>query len=543
MDEGASLRGELQEVLRDARFVRSPVLSKLLAFLVDATLRGDGKALKSYAVAVEGLGRSADFDSNNDTYPRVQVARLRRALEAYYSSTGSGRPFKLEIRSGSYEVWLVRNAVAGSPVAVEGTAANAEVRKFPWRPLVLSVLGLLPLIVAIAVAILYSGEKASSAQWERDNFPQVTVQGMTFDQGDADQGVLEFVREKLFNKLSRFEGLRVIRSTDNSASYAVVISYDRADATLRLALMDRGQRQIYVSPPTKVPEDQAAKRQILTSFASASAFRLAGASGLIGANEWQRAPSADTPYGCWLYFLQQLRTGPLLGRNAELESCANNWHQAMPNDSKAAALYAWTVGSSSMTEWNETRRKQLLKQAVEIADLAKAANPHSAVLQLSKARAQSLAGDLSGSASAARRAVELNPDNLDVMAFAGTLQVLGNDPGGEALVRDAIARHEDPPAHYFIGQFIAAMMRDDLAGADAALQSMSRAGPEIAAFPILKAALNARSGKLVEARQAWDDATRARPILKINPNMLFQRLPMAPTVAGRLKAWMSPILG
>ena len=101
------MEAELASVLADATFVRSPVLARLLDYLVRMTLRGDGHTLKSYSVAIEGLGRSPDLDPQVDTYARVQVARLRKALDGFYASAGASRRQRLTIDSGAYTVRLV----------------------------------------------------------------------------------------------------------------------------------------------------------------------------------------------------------------------------------------------------------------------------------------------------------------------------------------------------------------------------------------------------------------------------------------------------
>src|SRR3546814_19683543 len=76
---------ELGRLLASPLFVRSPVLSRLLQFLVDHRLRGGRSAPKAYAIATEALGRSADFDPAIDSYPRVMVGRLRGLLDRYYA--------------------------------------------------------------------------------------------------------------------------------------------------------------------------------------------------------------------------------------------------------------------------------------------------------------------------------------------------------------------------------------------------------------------------------------------------------------------------
>src|SRR3546814_14866934 len=80
---------ELERLLASPLFVRSPVLSRLLQFLVDHRLRGGRSAPKDSAIATEALGRSADFDPAIDNYPRVMVGRLRAQLDHDYDDIPS----------------------------------------------------------------------------------------------------------------------------------------------------------------------------------------------------------------------------------------------------------------------------------------------------------------------------------------------------------------------------------------------------------------------------------------------------------------------
>src|SRR3546814_10209881 len=75
---------ELETLLDSPMFTRSPVLSRLLQFLVEHRLRGRSSP-KAYAIATEALGRSEDFDPAVDSYPRVMVGRLRSLLDRYYA--------------------------------------------------------------------------------------------------------------------------------------------------------------------------------------------------------------------------------------------------------------------------------------------------------------------------------------------------------------------------------------------------------------------------------------------------------------------------
>lgn len=121
----AALRAELDAVLATPIFERSPVLSQLLSYLARITLDGD-KEVTSYALATEGLGRDTDFDAKSDSYPRVQILRLRKALEDHYSHFGPLADLCIYIKPGSYRLRLAKKAIAYPHLAGTGTAQAAH---------------------------------------------------------------------------------------------------------------------------------------------------------------------------------------------------------------------------------------------------------------------------------------------------------------------------------------------------------------------------------------------------------------------------------
>ena len=97
---------EMDRIFESEEFSRSPVMRRLLRFLIDQTLLGKGDQLKAYSVAVDGLGRDPDFDAQTDSYPRVQIGRLRRMLDAHYARNGFPSGERLIIPNGAYRVYL-----------------------------------------------------------------------------------------------------------------------------------------------------------------------------------------------------------------------------------------------------------------------------------------------------------------------------------------------------------------------------------------------------------------------------------------------------
>ncbi len=131
------MRDECNHILEHPSFQNAPVLSRLLQFLVDETVAGRGNSLKGYSVAVDGLGKPDDFDSYADSYPRVQVCRLRSALEKYYAQQAPMHGLCLYLRLGSYRVRLGSPATAYPdmyrPLSARQSAEASVILEAPGR--------------------------------------------------------------------------------------------------------------------------------------------------------------------------------------------------------------------------------------------------------------------------------------------------------------------------------------------------------------------------------------------------------------------------
>ncbi len=106
------LRAEADAVLSKPVLRRSPVLSKLLRYLVEETANGRAEKLKSFVVATEALGRPDSFDAASDSSARVQMVRLRKTLENHYAQHGPFNELCIYLQPGSYVVRLGKLATA-----------------------------------------------------------------------------------------------------------------------------------------------------------------------------------------------------------------------------------------------------------------------------------------------------------------------------------------------------------------------------------------------------------------------------------------------
>lgn len=105
------LRLEVDRLLGDVVFRRAPIQSRLLHYLMERTI-SDPSPPTQFEIAVDGLGKTTEYDIENDSYPRVQVSRLKRNLQNYYARNKPGNGLKVELFDGSYRLRLVPDDTA-----------------------------------------------------------------------------------------------------------------------------------------------------------------------------------------------------------------------------------------------------------------------------------------------------------------------------------------------------------------------------------------------------------------------------------------------
>src|SRR5262245_13370184 len=83
------VRAELDRILTSTGFSSAGRASRMLRYVVDKTLAGEGDQLKEYAVGVEVFERDEQYDPRIDSIVRVEAGRLRTKLDEYYNGEGS----------------------------------------------------------------------------------------------------------------------------------------------------------------------------------------------------------------------------------------------------------------------------------------------------------------------------------------------------------------------------------------------------------------------------------------------------------------------
>jgi hypothetical protein len=156
---------ELEAVLASGIFNRAPNLAQLLTYVCNKHFEGSGEQIKEYNIAVDALGRPADFDQKRDSIVRVEAHRLRKRLREYYDADGAGHTLRIEIPPGQYAPrFLLQGPPPLSPApdtlvvqSENGTTALAgPVADLPTvpAPLVQTGLASRKAVIPIALALL-----------------------------------------------------------------------------------------------------------------------------------------------------------------------------------------------------------------------------------------------------------------------------------------------------------------------------------------------------------------------------------------------------
>src|ERR1700675_4843977 len=103
----------ITQVVESDTFRSAPMMRTLLLYL----WKHQGEPISEYAIAVDALGRSPEFDPKTDSTVRVQVARLRAKLKEFYEIAGDSFPMRLSITLGRHELQWTYQAPQITPVS------------------------------------------------------------------------------------------------------------------------------------------------------------------------------------------------------------------------------------------------------------------------------------------------------------------------------------------------------------------------------------------------------------------------------------------
>ncbi|MGA2136976.1 MAG: hypothetical protein ABSH50_32190 [Bryobacteraceae bacterium] len=144
------IRRYLKRLLATPGFASSPRRSKLLAYLCDQTLNGQGERITEYALAFDVFDKPPSFDPRTESTVRAELTRVRQKLKDYYEGDGRTDPIVVELPLRSYILTFSFRQTEEACNATEPTAP------FGWKRFSgpATALGLCTILAAVGFYIL-----------------------------------------------------------------------------------------------------------------------------------------------------------------------------------------------------------------------------------------------------------------------------------------------------------------------------------------------------------------------------------------------------
>lgn len=104
------IRQQLEKMLADPIFSKSPILKRFLSFIVNEKLEGRSNCLKEYTIGLNILNKPKDFNPQENGIVRIHAGRLRQALAHYYNTQGAEDNIRISLSKGNYVPVFSENA-------------------------------------------------------------------------------------------------------------------------------------------------------------------------------------------------------------------------------------------------------------------------------------------------------------------------------------------------------------------------------------------------------------------------------------------------
>ena len=471
-----AVREELQGILASAEFNASDRLKNFLRFVVEEALAGRAERLKAYTIAVEVFGRDpGSFDPQLDPVVRMEAGKLRRRLDLYYLGGGRADPIRIMIPKGSYVPTFEqrRQSVPGPSPFLPVDDAR---RRWYWLTsalLAIPILGVLGWFGTSLLAPRLWSDGSQHAAPALPRGPKIAVQPFQNLSGDPGQAYLaEGLTDQIVTDLARFKALFVL-SIDATANYqeqsadaqhlyqelgvdyllagSVRREADQIRISTRLVKAESG-RIIWSDSysdkliPANVFKTQEAVAQQVSAI-------IANNYGLIAQADLKKAlsrpPTSFEAYDCVLRYYHYQRTIDQQ-EHAKVRACLERAVELDPDYADAWAVLAniyaqeYRFGYNARPELYDSHQRSLTaaNRAVEL-------EPRNPTAQMILANVLFDRHDLGGFRAAGERAIDLNPNDPDLLAHYGMrLTYIGQWDRGVALVTKAIALNPAHPQWY-----------------------------------------------------------------------------------------------
>jgi adenylate cyclase len=525
------------------RAIASPALGPgsrlpaLLRHLVIEELEGRGPGLKAFSIAADVFGRGSEFDPQTDSIVRVEVGRLRKALQLYNATDGAKAPWQIEIPKGAYRPVFVHVAQPGAEVSANPPSSQSPVysldlehgvsgstppaaRRGTWLKLVAFVLAACAILAAIW------GVAQRRAQPVAASTPLVLVKPISFSSDTPGYDfIADGLRADITARLADFRWIAVTQADQAAIAttplqsgiaqiYAVNLVVQIAAGNMRVrAILTTGARQVIdwsQDYQMKLDADFKSIFELTQDVANRVAIDIGRPLGAISRSEYAKQPFESQSAGlqgkrylCMLMFLDYWRNLTPEGQ-AQARSCLEAATASDRNFSDGFAALSFIDLDRLRTGREPARAQELLESAQSRAALALALKPDGALPLMATMTVAACGGDIEMTRRKAVQLAEYFPLWPEVLSDVGTKMalILEDWDGGLGLVRRAAFYNTSPDPWYGLAPAIRLLLDRQPAQALAGLSRASqRAFEQGHLVRLAAAALSANSTEMAVARE------------------------------------------
>jgi len=481
---------------------------KFLAYVVGEVLAGRSDRIKAYSIATEVFARDATFDPHYDPVVRVEAGHLRRALNLYYITAGASDEIVISIPKGGYvpKFEARRNVVPNAP----------EILNSRWR-LGLPIAGLALLVLAVV-----SWFGLSAMDDDRHAAPAVPrLLVMPFDDlTDAgnSSAIARGLTREVIGQIAKFKDIVTVEGGTNAQGSApaerprYILSGDvnMTDSQFRLrARVTNGSDNSVVWANSYDGDLQASKLIAAEAeIARQVATALGQPYGVIfqadASNQPQNAPDDWQAYACTLSYYAY-RASLDAKTHPTVRKCLEDAVRRFPNYATAWALL-------SQTYIDEVRFRYPIDAASSPASIERALAAARRAVELDPQNIRALQaemfalffnGDVAASLKVGELARSINPNDTELAGEYGyRLALSGNWERGCGLIEETRERNPGPLAYYESALALCSYFRGDYA--EAAMWITKTPGRENPSYHLIAGAIFGETGQSEAAKQERD---------------------------------------
>ncbi len=443
----------------------------LLRYLLREELEGRGESLKAYAVAIDVLGRPEDFDPATDSIVRVEVARLRDALELHYARSSDESELRITIPKGGY-----RPKVEHPTVAEKDTSDR---RTGSWFSTIRIMV--VPLVFFSALTLSWLAfSSAKKSQLETD-VPIIEVTPLSLQANSENYSFAVGFRQHLIADLSHLPTVivrdgpvrpDVIRSGKTTAptyKLDVVPVFQGNTGLIGLQLVSVENEVIVWAKTLAVSQNIENFYDSMVRAVLGIGQEIAGPSGAITLRQAEtlvqthstESGASDAEYNCLVISLIADAT-----KDDDAQAVSRNClKSAISRGTENATLlsaYALDLFFQSSTATERTERRILLEEAEKAARRAIRNKPLDSFAHEVLGNVLSVLDDHSGAIKHYSRAVEIAPSRPAPHFLLGWQQaLLGDWENGVTAMQEGIDMQPTVPGYMIVPLALDAFRRSD----------------------------------------------------------------------------------